>query len=74
MKQPLFVNTGIRLSGQQFAKLDNLAQSLNTSRNRAIGWLLDNAVVQAPTARVELQKNSRNSGHNTVTAESVRNS
>lgn len=55
MKQPLFVNTGIRLSGQQFAKLDNLARSLNTSRNRAIGWLLDNAVVQAPTARVELQ-------------------
>ncbi len=73
MKQPLFVNTGIRLSGQQFAKLDNLAQSLNTSRNRAIGWLLDNAVVQAPTATIG-QKNSGNGVYPTITAESVRNS
>jgi hypothetical protein len=36
--------------------------------------LLDAAEVQAPTARVELQKNSGNGVHPTITAESVRNS
>jgi hypothetical protein len=55
----MFVNTGVRMTGAQRAKLDRLAQSLNTSRNRVFGMLLDAAEVQAPTARVELQKNNR---------------
>jgi hypothetical protein len=67
-------NTGVRMTGAQRAKLDQLAQSLNTSRNRVFGMLLDAAEVKAPVAKVELEKNSRNSGHNTVTADSVRNS
>jgi hypothetical protein len=67
-------NTGVRLNEAQRAKLDRLAQSLNTSRNRVFGMLLDAAEVQAPVAKVELRKNSRNSGNSTVTAESVRNS
>jgi|688.fasta_scaffold281735_3 hypothetical protein len=74
MEDRMFVNTGVRMTGTQRAKLDQLAQSLNTSRNRVFGMLLDAAEVKAPVARVELQKNSRNSGHNTVTADSVRNS
>ena len=73
MEERLFVNTGVRMTGAQRAKLDQLAQSLNTSRNRVFGMLLDAAVVQAPMAKVELRKNSRNSGNNTVTAESVAN-
>jgi hypothetical protein len=70
MEDRMFVNTGVRMTGAQRAKLDRLAQSLNTSRNRVFGMLLDAAEVKAPVARVELQKNSRNSGNNTVTAES----
>jgi hypothetical protein len=66
-------NTGVRMTGAQRAKLDQLAQSLNTSRNRVFGMLLDAAEVKAPVAKVELRKNSRNSGNNTVTAESVAN-
>jgi hypothetical protein len=74
MEDRMFVNTGVRMTGAQRAKLDQLAQSLNTSRNRVFGMLLDAAEVQAPTARVELQKNSGNGVHPTITAESVRNS
>ena len=68
-------NTGVRLNEAQRAKLDRLAQSLNTSRNRVFGMLLDAAEVQAPVARVELQKNSRSGVCTTQAAGvSVRNS
>jgi hypothetical protein len=59
MEERLFVNTGVRMTGAQRAKLDQLAQSLNTSRNRVFGMLLDAAEVQAPSARVELKNNRR---------------
>jgi hypothetical protein len=67
-------NTGVRLNGAQRAKLDRLAQSLNTSRNRVFGMLLDAAEVQAPVAKVELRKNSGNGVHTTIAADSVCNS
>jgi hypothetical protein len=75
MEDRMFVNTGVRMTGAQRAKLDRLAQSLNTSRNRVFGMLLDAAEVQAPVARVELQKNSRSGVCTTQAAGvSVRNS
>lgn len=55
MKQTMFVNTGVRLTKAQRDKLAALARSLNTSRNRVFGMLLDAAEVQAPTAKVELK-------------------
>ena len=75
MEDRMFVNTGVRMTGAQRAKLDQLAQSLNTSRNRVFGMLLDAAEVKAPVAKVELEKNIRSGVCATQSAGvSVRNS
>lgn len=50
-------NTGVRLTGPQRDKLERLAESLNTSRNRIFGLLIDAAEVQSmPALSVGVQK------------------
>jgi hypothetical protein len=51
------VNTGVRLTEAQAAKLDLLAANLQISRNRVFGVLLDSAEVQTvPSVSVKLGK------------------
>ena len=59
MNQPMHKNSGVRLTGDQWTKLNALAQSLGTTRNRVFGLLIDTAEVQSkPVVSVALAKNS----------------
>ena len=60
MNDTQMCNTGVRLTKRQFAKADRLATSLQVSRNRLIGMLIDSAEVESkPVLSVGLQKNNR---------------
>jgi predicted DNA-binding ribbon-helix-helix protein len=51
------VNTGLRLTKKQFDRLEEMAQLLNTSRNRVVGWLIEVAVIeQLPVLSAKLSK------------------
>lgn len=57
--EQLFATTSVRLTNAQRAKLDLLALSLNTSRNRVFGMLIESAEIRhRPTVAVGLQKNN----------------
>lgn len=60
MNDTQMCNTGVRLTKRQFAKADRLATSLQVSRNRLIGMLIDSAEIESkPVLSVGLQKNNR---------------
>lgn len=61
------INTGVRLSNEQFAKLNRLAQSLNVSRNAAVGLLIEIAEMQQVAASVGAKKNTHSA--NTLAGE-----
>ena len=58
--EKLNVNTGVRLTLAQAAKLEQLATSLRISRNRVFGALIDSAEVESkPVVSVGLKNNGR---------------
>lgn len=49
--------TGVRLPREQFEKLNRMAASLNVSRNKVVGMLVEAAEVQSkPAVSVNLKK------------------
>ena len=61
------INTGLRLSKTQFEKLERIADSLNVSRNRVVGMLIDGAEVRSrPAVTVQLVKENSQSAQNVV--------
>ncbi len=68
MNQPMHKNSGVRLTTDQWTKLDALAKSLHTSRNRVFGILLEAADITPPVTNVKLQKNSGSGVTTTQTA------
>jgi len=54
------INTGVRITPSQAAKLDRLAENMRMPKNRLMGMLIDAAEVQAaPIVSVGLKKNRR---------------
>jgi hypothetical protein len=53
------INTGLRLPRAQFAKLNDMAKTLNVSRNKMVALLIDGAEVESkPVLSVGLGKNA----------------
>lgn len=58
-----FVNTGVRITSSQAAKLEALATSLRMTRNQVWGMLVDSAQIESqPKVNVLLKENRNASG------------
>lgn len=60
MKDKKTINTGIRLTPSQYARVAALAKALGVKRNHVFGVLIDSAEVKTrPVVNVQLETNRR---------------
>lgn len=61
MDDELYVSTGLRIKAGQLRRADQLAKTLNITRNRLFGVLIDTAAVQTlpSVSLIGLEKNNR---------------
>lgn len=71
MKDRKTINTGIRLTPSQYARVATLAKEMGVKRNHVFGVLIDSAEVKTqPSVNIQLERNNRHDAMN-LTGSSV---